>query len=167
MISNIFFSFWRKISLPFLSLTLIVIYTTLPDNIAIHHDEKGNPDSYTDKQTLFFTVMLIGLFFNFLTLTLKNQVKKIDFSKFNVASPWTKSKKTQPMIAAWFDAFMAFVNSFMALTLIAVNRINHREGQTLDINYNWFLIGGAIILMILIFYLPLRLLFTSPVEEGA
>jgi ABC-type transport system involved in cytochrome bd biosynthesis fused ATPase/permease subunit len=166
-ISNILFGFWRKISLPFLSLTLIVIYVTLPDNIAIHHDEKGNPDRYTNKQTLFFTVVAVGLVFNFLTLMLKNQMKKIDFSKLSIASPWMKSEKTQPMIAAWFDAFIAFVNSFIALTLIAVNRINHRDGQTLDINYNWFLIGGAIILMILIFYLPLRLLFTSPAEEGA
>jgi hypothetical protein len=165
MISNIFFSFWRKISLPFLSLTLIVIYVTLPDNIAIHHDEMGNPDRFTDKQTIFFTVIAIGLFFNFFTLMLKNQVKKIDFSKLNISSPWFKSEQTKPMIDAWFDAFIAFINSFIALTLIAINRINQQDGQVLDINYNWFLIGGLIILMIFIFYLPLRLLFTNPSEN--
>ncbi len=164
-ISQIFFSFWRKISLPFLSLVLIVIYITLPDNIAIHHDEKGEPDGYTNKQALFFTVLSIGLFFNFLTILLKNQILKIDFSKFNIQSAWIKSDETKPMISTWFDVFIAFINSFMALTLIAVNRINHGREQKLDINYNWFLIGGAIILMILIFYLPLRLLFTNPKEE--
>jgi membrane-anchored glycerophosphoryl diester phosphodiesterase (GDPDase) len=35
----------------------------------------------------------------------------------------------------------------------------------LDFNYNWFIIGGAALLLIIIFWLPVRLLFTNPPNE--
>jgi len=164
-ISHVFFSFWRKLSLPFLTIALLIIYVTFPDNVAVHHNEAGNPDRFMSKQDVFYVFVAVAGIFNLLVLSLKATIKKLDFAKLNVESPWTKSEGLSPMIQAWFDAFIAIVNSFLAIVLIAISRINRTDGQVLDINYNWVLIGGAIILMILIFYLPVRLLFTKPSHE--
>lgn len=164
-ISHVFFSFWRKVSLPFLAIALLFIYVTLPDSVAIHHNEAGEPDDFMSKQSLFYLFVAVIGVFNLLVVILKNQVKKIDFSKLNIESPWAKSEKLSPIIQAWFDAFVAIINSFLAIVIIAISRINRTEGQRLDINYNWVLIAGAIILMLLFFYLPIRLLFTKPSQE--
>ncbi len=165
-ISNVFFNFWRKISMPLLVLSLTLCYFAMPDNAAIHHDEKGNPDGYIDKQTFFYAACGIIIVFNFLLNLLKSQVIKIDFAKLNPLSIWAKNApKLNGLIEGWFNAFLALTNTFMVFVLFGLRRINSGEGQKLDFDYNWLLIAGATLLIILIFFLPMRLLFSNPSKE--
>lgn len=163
MLSNIFFRFWRILSLPFVAITFIVCYVTLPDSIAIHHTEYGMPDGYIDRQSFFYIVFAIVIAFNLLVNLLKNQALKVDYSKVNPKSVWAnKPEALKTQIETWFDAFIAFINSYIAIVLIALNRINRAEGQRLDIDYNIIMLITAILLLILLFYLPIRLLYTNP-----
>lgn len=166
-ISNVFFNFWRKASMPLLVVALMLCYFTMPDNAAVHHDEKGNPDGFIDKQSFFYIVFGVIIAFNFLLNLLKTQVLKINFAKLNPASIWAKNPvELNAVIEGWFNAFVAIVNTFMVFALIGIRRINATDGQILDFNYNWFLIAGLALLIILIFFLPFRILFTNPSEEN-
>jgi uncharacterized membrane protein YphA (DoxX/SURF4 family) len=165
-ISNVFFNFWRKASMPLFVVALMLCYFTMPDNAAVHHDSKGNPDGFIDKQTFFYIAFAVIIVFNFLLNLLRNQVQKVDFAKLNPASIWAKDKvKLNALLEGWFNAFIAFTNTFIAFALIGLRKINANDGQKLDFNYNWLLIVGLVILMILIFFLPIRLLFTNPSED--
>ncbi|MBA4850736.1 hypothetical protein [Emticicia sp. BO119] len=166
-ISHIFFSFWRKVSMPVLAITLIVCYFIFPDNVAIHHTSSGRPDDFISKQNLFYVAFgfIIGL--NFLLNLLRTQIQKINFEKLNTNSVWAKESDTlKHLLEAWFNAFIAVMNSFMIIFLIALNRINRTEDQRLDLNYDWVIIGGAIALLIVLFYLPIRLLYTNPTTRA-
>jgi hypothetical protein len=164
-ISNVYFNFWRKISMPLLVVSLVVCYFTLPDNTAIHHDEKGNPDGFIDKQTFFYITCAVIIGFNFLMNLLKTEVQKLDFAKLNPVSLWAnKPEALNGMLEGWFNAFIAIVNTFIIFSLVALKRVNATDGQKLDINYNWLLIVGLLLLLILIFSLPIRLLYSNPSE---
>ncbi len=165
-ISNVYFNFWRKASMPILVISLITCYFTLPDNAAIHHDAQGNPDGFIDKQTFFYVACGVVIGFNFLMNLLKAQVQKVDFSKLNPASIWAKDRQAlNALLEGWFNAFIAIVNTFIIFSLVALKRINATDGQKLDFNYNWLLIVGLVLLMVLIFFLPIKLLYTNPSEE--
>jgi hypothetical protein len=53
----------------------------------------------------------------------------------------------------------------LVFVILGINNINGNKGQVLDFNYNWLLIVGVILLMLLIFSLPLRLLFSNPTNS--
>ncbi|RYU97716.1 hypothetical protein [Emticicia agri] len=162
-VSHIFFSFWRKVSMPVLAITLVVCYFIFPDDVAIHHTSSGRPDDYISKQDFFYVAFAIIIGMNFLLNLLRTQVQKINFSKLNANSIWAKdSEALKNLLEAWFNAFIAVINSFMIVFLIALNRINRTEDQKLDINYDWVIVGGAAILLIVLFYLPIRLLYSNP-----
>ena len=152
--------------MPLLVIALMLCYFTLPDNAAIHHDEKGNPDGFIDKQTFFYFTFGIIIAFNFLLNLLKTQVLKINFAKVNPLSDWAKNpQKLNSLIEGWFNAFVAITNTFIAFVLIGLRRINGTDGQKLDFDYNWLLLVGFGLLIGLIFFLPLRLLFSKPSED--
>lgn len=162
-ISNVYFNFWRRISMPLLVVTLVVCYFTLPDNAAVHHDEKGNPDGFIDKQTFFYVACGVVIGFNFLLNLLKTQIQKVDFAKLNPTSIWANNRESlNALLEGWFNAFIAVVNTFIIFSLVALKRVNATDGQKLDVNYNWLLIAGLVLLMLLIFFLPFKILYTNP-----
>ncbi len=154
--------------MPLLVGVLMLCYFTLPESVAVHHTESGNPDGFVDKQDLFYMSFGIIIVFNLLWGVLKTQVLKINFAKLNPMSVWAKSpEQLSGLIEGWFNAFLALTNTFLAFVLLGVRRINSTENQKLDFDYNWVLVVGFVLLIILIFILPIRLLFTNPSEEQA
>lgn len=165
-VTHIFFNLWRRVSMPLLAITLIICYFTFPDNVAIHHTSSGRPDDFIDKQNLFYIAFALIIGLNFLLNLLRTQIQKIDFAKLNANSTWAKDPEAlKNLLEAWFNTFIAIINTFMVLFLIALSRINRTEDQKLDINYDWLLVGGAVVLLIILFYLPIRLLYTSPATK--
>ena len=102
---------------------------------------------------------------NLLLNLLRTQIQKINFAKLNINSAWAANPVAlRNLLDAWFSALITFMNAFMIVFLIALNRINRTEDQHLDINYDWVTVGGAIALLIILFYLPIRLLYTNPAK---
>lgn len=149
--------------MPFLAITLIVCYFTFPDDVAIHHTSSGRPDDFISKQDFFYIAFGIIILFNFLLNLLKTQVLKLNFTQLNQNSVWTKNTDAlKQLLTTWFDVFIAVLNSYMILFLLALSRVNSSEDQRLDINYDWFVAAGAVVLLVVIFYLPIKLLYTNP-----
>lgn len=152
--------------MPLLAITLIICYFTFPDDVAVHHTSSGRPDDFISKQTFFYVAFGVIIGLNFLLNLLRTQVQKINFARLNASSTWAKEPEAlKYLLEAWFNAFIAVMNSFLIVFLIALNRINRTEDQKLDINYDWVIVGGAVVLLIVLFYLPIRLLYTNPVTK--
>lgn len=149
--------------MPILVASLVTCYFNFGDNVAVHHDAKGNPDGYIGKETFFYVACGVVIVFNLLLNLLKAQIQKIDFNALNPNSIWAKNRESlNGLIEGWFNAFIAVVNTFIIFVLMALKRVNASDGQKLDMNYNWLLLAGLAILMLLIFFLPIKILYTNP-----
>jgi len=149
--------------MPFLAITLIVCYFTFPDDVAVNHTSSGRPDDFISKQDFFYISFGIIIIFNFLLNLLKTQVLKLNFKQLNQNSAWAKNTDAlKTLLTTWFDVFIAVINSYMILFMLALSRVNSSKDQRLDINYDWFVAAGAVVLLAVIFYLPVKLLYTNP-----
>ena len=163
---NIFFKFWKIGSLIVLTLTVLFCYTNLPESIAISHDSKGQPIGFITKEQFFYWTVGIIFALNFFMSLLEGALLKINFKGLNSNSAWANSSEAlKNLLKGWFSAFLALVNTYLVFVILGLNNINSRKAQTLDFNYNWLIILGAVILMILLFIVPIRLLFTNPPAE--
>lgn len=161
--TNIFFGFGKRISLVILAMVVLFCYTNLPESIAISHDAFGKPEKFTEKQNFFYWAAGMVFGFNFLMSLLNSQLQKIDFSKINPSSKWANNPQSlKSVFNGWISGFVATVNTFLIFVILGLNNINSNKGQKLDFNYNWLLILGAFLLLIIIFILPIKLLFTNP-----
>lgn len=160
---NIFFGFWKKFSIVLLAIVVLYCYASLPESIAITHDSQGKPIRFIDKQVYFYVASAVGFLFNLLMTLLGNQLQKADFSKIFPNSEWAqKPLALRELLRGWQSAFVAIINTFLIFAILGLNNINAGKNQTLDFNYNWMLLLGGALLMILIFVVPLRLLFSTP-----
>jgi fumarate reductase subunit C len=118
-----------------------------------------------DKQTFFYVgvAVIVGLYVLFGLL--KSTLVKTNFSNLNPKSLWAqKPEQLKYLLGGWSDVFLTVINIYLLFTLLAIKETNGEASRNLFRNYDWFLIVGAIALIILIFFVPLRLLFTDPKE---
>lgn len=161
--TTIFFNIWRKASLFFAVAMLLFCYTTLPDVIAYVHNDLGEPIKFVDKQIFFYTSAAIIIVFNLLMGIAKDAIANLDFAKINPNSEWAQAKESLTiLIGGWFNAFMAIVNTLLVFIFLGLNSINRSNEQMLDRDYSWLLLFLAMVLIVLIFFLPIRILFTKP-----
>ena len=162
-LEQVFFRFSRMFSLPLVVIALLFCYYTLPDSVAIHHSNLGKPDGFISKETFYYIVVGIILIFNFIINPIKSAFLKLPDSAFPQNNPWAMNREAlNRTFEAWCNLFVGLINSYIIISIIALNRINRNEGQALDINYNWVLLLGAVLLILLLFYLPYKLLYTKP-----
>lgn len=165
--TNIFFGFWRKAGFAMALATILFCYSALPDNIAISHAETGEPTGYISKQAFFYWSAGLLLAFNLLLLAFRDQLLKLNFQKINPVSEWARHpKQLTTLLKGWFEGFLAFINSYLVFVLLGLYNVNSNRGQRLDMNYNWFMILGVAVLIFILFFLPLKLLYTSPPPEN-
>ena len=166
MIFNVFFRLWRIVSTILLTANLMFSYIRLPESIAFVFDQTGQPSAFTGKQTFFYWTAGIIFLVNIFTLFLKNSLESVDFKKAYPQSLWANSSihlKTQ--ISTWFNAFLAIINTYLIFVILGLGNINAKKDQSLDFDYNKLLMFGALVLLGMLFYLPLRILFSNPPAE--
>lgn len=165
--TNIFFGFWRKAGFAMALATILFCYSTFPESVAITHAETGEPTGYISNQAFFYWSAGILLAFNLLLIALRDQLLKLDFQRVNPVSEWAKQpKKLAALLKGWFDGFLAFVNTYLVFVLLGLYNVNSNRGQKLDMNYNWIMIFGVAVLIFILFFLPLKLLYTNPSTEN-
>lgn len=164
---NIFFKFWKITSVVLLTIIILFCYANLPDNIAINFNENGNPEGFINKQQFFYWSAGVVFFINTLVSLLQNAVLKINFKALNPNSQWAKEPEAlKNLLKGWFQGFLAVINTYLIFVILGINNINSDKAQTLDFNYNWLIVLGIIILIVIIFSLPIRLLYTQPAKEN-
>lgn len=162
----VFFKFWRRASFFFVLATLFFCYSTLPEDVAVRHNEFGRPVGYIDKSTLFYVVGGIIILFNLLVGLMKNATLQVDFLKLNPSSIWAKAKGSlDSLLTNWFDGFMATINTILVFILLGLNGVNRQIDQALDRDYSLVLLAAGVIVIFALFFLPIKLLFTNPRES--
>ncbi len=164
--TNIFFKFWRIGSIFLLTVVLLFCYTTLPESVAIGFDEAGDPIHFVTKQQFFYwsAGVIVGL--NFLVGILENGLVKLDFTRLLSGSSWGKNPTATPaFLKGWFSALLAFINTYLVFVLLGLYNINSDRDQRLDFNYNYLLVIGVLILLIILMYLPYKLIATEAPDE--
>lgn len=164
---NVFFRFGRIISTFLITIILLFCYANLPEDIAYIFNDDGVASAFTTKPSFFYTAAGIVFIINIMFLLLKNALLKLNYKTLLPNSAWTQSSASLPnLFSAWIDAFLLAINLFAIFAILGLNNINSRKDQSLDFNYNLLLMLGAVVLLILIFFVPLRVLFTNPKPEN-
>ena len=165
--ANIFFKFWRIGSVILLTIILLFCYTSLPDNIAVGFDEGGNPVNFIDKQQFFYWSAGVILGINFLISLFEGTVVKLNFRKIFSGSSWGANPgATAHFLKGWFSALMAFINTYLVFVLLGLYNINSDKHQMLDFNYNYLLWIGVLGFLIVLIFLPYKLLATQAPHEN-
>lgn len=164
--ANIFFKFWRVGSILLLTIVLLFCYTSLPDSIAVGFNESGDPVSFINKQQFFYWSAGVILGINFLFGILESALLKLDFGRILGNSSWGKNPgSVRSFLKGWFSALLAFINTYLVFVLLGLYNINSGKEQKLDFNYNYLLILGVLILLIILMYLPYKLIATQAPDE--
>lgn len=162
----VFFKFWRRFSFFFVLAILIYCYSILPDDVAVRHNEFGRPVGYVEKGTFFYVAGGVIVLFNLLMGLMKTATLEVDFLKLNPNSIWAKAKEAlTDTLRNWFDGFTGTINTILVFILLGLNGVNRQVDQALDRDYSFVLLAAGIIVILAIFFLPLRLLFTNPSES--
>ncbi|WP_341226265.1 hypothetical protein [uncultured Arcticibacterium sp.] len=160
---TVIFNYWRRAAFLFLLGLLLFCYVGFPDSIAYKHNGVGRPIGFIDKQNFFYLSVGVIVGLNFVFGLVKSQFEKIDFRKLFPNSPWGASQEyLKSLLSGWFNAILAFINTYLVFVLMGLKSINMEVEQNLDRDYSWFLIIGAIVLIGLIFSVPLKILFSKP-----
>lgn len=116
-----------------------------------------------DKQNFFYISVAVILGINVLFGLLRGKALSINYKALSGKSEWAaKSEQLKSLLAGWADAFPAVINTYLIFVLFGLYSTNKDVAQNLDRDYGWFLILGAVLLLILLFFIPIRILFTSP-----
>lgn len=163
---GIFFNFWSKAFFVLCIIMVLFAYASMPENVAVTHNEWGKATGFITLESFFYTASGIVLGINIMFWALRDQLVKLDFSKIFPNSQWAANKKAlSDLLKSWVNAFLSFINTYLLFALVGLFNINSTAEQSSDFNYNWILLVGVTFLMILIFSLPLLILYTNPKVE--
>ena len=158
---------WRYLSIVAFIMVLLFTYRGLPDPAAVHFGADGRGDATLPKNQVFYLFAGSMLALNILVVLLVNSIKKLPIQAFS----WIPNKKWLAdhnqlieVLLNWINFLPAIVNTFLLLILRALLALN--DERTFKTDYTYLLILGTVLLLIWIFYLPIRLLYTNPkIEE--
>jgi hypothetical protein len=166
-ITHVFFRIWKAISLPLLVATLLISYFNLPDQVALSFKDNGKAEQFIGKQSFFYWSVAIIMFVNLLLGAFGRSLKKALIKILPKNLKWSETPiQTEKMAEGWVNGLTAILNTFMILSLVALNKANATDDQHLSFNFNWILIASIAIFMLIVFYLPLSMLYTTPEEEA-
>jgi hypothetical protein len=158
----------RYLSIFAFILVLLFTYRGLPDPTAVHFGNDGRGDGFMPKNQVFYLFGSIMFGLNILIVLLVNNVQKLPIKAFNVIpnKVWLKDRKQLVgVLVNWINFLPTIINVFLLLILRALLALN--DERSFNTDYTYLLILGSVFLLIWLFYLPIRLLYTSPkiVEE--
>jgi hypothetical protein len=157
----------RYLSIFAFILVLLFTYRGLPDDVAVHFGADGRGDGFMPKNQVFYLFGGIMFGLNILIVLLISTVNKLPVTSFNWVPNkiWVKDRKQLiGVIINWINFLPTIINVFLLLILRALLALN--DERTFNTDYTYLLVLGIVFLLIWLFYLPIRLLYTSPkIEE--
>ena len=157
---------WRYLSIVAFVMVLLFTYRGLPDPAAVHFGADGRGDATLPKNQVFYLFAGSMLALNILVVLLANSIKKLPIEAFSWVpnKQWLQDyKQLIEVLLNWINFLPAIVNTFLLLILRALLALN--DERTFRTDYTYLLIIGTVLLLVWIFYLPIRLLYTNPKIE--
>lgn len=165
-IEHFFSRVWRYLSIVAFVMVLLFTYRGLPDPTAVHFGTDGRGDATLPKNQVFYLFASLMLGLNIIVVLLINSIQKLPSTSFQWIpnKNWLQDhKQAIEVIVNWLNFLPAIVNTFLLLILRALLALN--DERTFNTDYTYLLIIGIVLLLIWLFYLPIRLLYTNPKIE--
>jgi uncharacterized membrane protein len=158
----------RYLSIFAFVLVLLFTYRGLPDPAAVHFGTNGRGDGFLPKNQVFYLFGSIMFGLNILVVLLVNATNKLPITAFSWIpnKVWLKDRNQLiSAIANWLNFLPIFINIFLILILRALLALN--DERTFNTDYTYLLVLGIGFILIWLFYLPIKILYTKPdvVEE--
>ena len=156
----------RYLSIFAFILVLLFTYRGLPDDVAVHFGADGRGDGFMPKNQVFYLFGSIMFGLNILIVLLVNTINKLPVTAFNWVpnKVWLEDRKQLiGVIINWINFLPTIINVFLLLILRALLALN--DERTFNTDYTYLLVVGLVFLLIWLFYLPIRLLYTNPKIE--
>jgi uncharacterized membrane protein len=158
---------WRWLSIAMVVGALTWTYSLFPDMVAVDFSSSGLAEKYVNKEHIFYLIVGIFLINNVFISRLALQVPNIDTDHLPVLKKktWAQHRETlNELLVNWIYCVVASINSVVGFSLFALATINSSNYKMDVFDFSWvFYLGLA--LLIFVFLLPLRLLWTPDPEE--
>jgi len=159
---------WRWFSMLMVFGALVWTYSVFPEQIAVDFAASGLAEIYVNKEHLFYIVMTFFILNNVVLSAFARQIPKIDPSHLPIPKRkiWAQYREElNEHLINWLYTVVSSINTVIALSLLALATINSSQFKLSVFDFAWVSYVG-LALMILVFLLPLRLLWTPvPKEE--
>lgn len=142
-------------------------YSLFPDMVAVDFSESGLAEMYVSKEQIFYIIMGLFLVNNVVISRLARQVPIVHTDHLPIVKKkiWAQHREVlNEQLINWIYCVVASINTVMGFSLFALATINSSQYKLDVFDFSWvFYLGLG--LMILVFLLPLRLLWTPTPED--
>jgi hypothetical protein len=141
-------------------------YSLFPDMVAVDFSKSGMAEMYVSKEHIFYVIMGLFLVNNVLISGLARQVPKMNVDQLPILKRniWAQHREElNEQLVNWIYSVVASINTVVGFSLFALATINSSQYKLDVFDFSWVFYLG-LTLLISVFLLPLRLLWT-PVQE--
>ncbi len=142
-------------------------YSLFPDMVAVDFSSSGMAEKYVSKEHIFYLITGLFLVNNVVISGLVRQVPgmHIDHLPILKRDTWAQHREAlNEQLVNWIYCVIASINTVMGFSLFALATINSSQYKLDVFDFSWvFYLGLA--LLIIVFLLPLRLLWTPAPED--
>jgi hypothetical protein len=161
-IGTFFFKIWRWASILLVIGALVWTYSLFPQMVAVDFSETGLAERYLSKENIFYIVMGLFLVNNVIIAGLVKQIPNMDATQLPILNRniWAQHREElNEHLTNWLFCLIAVINTIIGFSLFALATINSLQYKKDVFDFAWiYYVGMA--LMIMVFLLPLRLLWT-------
>ena len=158
---------WRWLSIILVIGALVWTYSVFPDMVAVDFSNTGLAEKYVGKENVFYIVMGLFLVNNVIISGLAKQIPNVDPEHLPIINRKTWAQHRTALnehLINWLFCLVAVINTIIGFSLFALATINSTQYKLDVFDFSW-LYYASIGLMVFVFILPLRLLFTPAPED--
>jgi hypothetical protein len=158
---------WRWLSVLLVIGALVWTYSVFPEMVAVDFSESGLAERYIGKEQVFYIVMGLFLVNNVLITRLARQIPDIDTRHLPILKRETWAQHREELnehLTNWLFCLVAVINTIIGFSLFALATINSMQYKMDVFDFSWLYYVG-LTLMIIVFLLPIRLLWTPVPDE--
>jgi len=157
---------WRWLSIFLVIGALVWTYSLFPEMVAVDFSETGLAEKYVGKENVFYIVMGLFLVNNVIIAGLAKQIPNMDALHLPILKReiWAQHRADlNEHLTNWLYCLVAVINTIIGFSLFALATINSTQYKMDVFDFAWVYYAGMA-MMIIVFIMPLRLLWT-PVPE--
>lgn len=149
---------------------LLITYYSLPNPVAIHFSAVGQADEYVDKSVLFYVAGIFIVLFNVLLSLATRFIFSIPAHFFPMPNrnSWLADKESRfyfmSLLRNWLNSFIFIGNILLFACLFILLKLNSATIAN-PADYSWIMFAGMAVLLLWLFFLPVRLLMRSAAVE--
>jgi hypothetical protein len=158
---------WRWLSLVLVIGALVWTYSVFPQTVAVDFSDNGLAEKYLEKEHIFYIVMALFLLNNVLITGLARHIPNVDPMHLPILNKkvWAQHREAlNEHLTNWLYCLVAVINTIIGMSLFALATINSQQYKLDVFDFSWLYYAG-LGLMIIVFLLPLRLLWTPAPED--